>query len=50
MLLDGEHKLKKLLENSNVFYVDIEDEEALMNVNTPEDYEKALALSKDKHL
>jgi len=50
MLLDGEHKLKKLLENSNVFYVDIEDEEALMNVNTPEDYEKALALSKDKLL
>jgi len=50
MLIDGEHKLKNLLEKSNVFYIDIEDEDALINVNTPEDYEKALALSKDKLL
>ncbi len=48
MLLDDDHKLGKLLKKSNVYYVDIEDEDALLNLNTPEDYEKALALSKDR--
>jgi len=48
MLLDGEHKLTKLLEKSNVFYLDIEDEEALLNLNTPQEYKKALEISKDR--
>lgn len=44
MLKEGDHKLTKLLENSNVYYVDIEDEDALLNMNTPEDYQKALKI------
>ena len=48
MLLDGNHKLTKLLEVSNVFYIDIEDEYALLNLNSPSDYEKALKISKDR--
>lgn len=42
MAENGEHKLSRLLENSKVFYVDIEDEEALLNLNTPLEYQKAL--------
>ncbi len=41
MLIEGEHKLTKLLEKSNVFYIDIEDEDALMNLNTPQEYQRA---------
>ena len=48
MLIEGEHKLTKLLENSNVFYVDVEDEDALLNLNTPEDYQRALALMDER--
>jgi molybdopterin-guanine dinucleotide biosynthesis protein A len=48
MLIKGEHKLTKLLENSNVFYIDIQDEDALLNLNTPEDYQRALALVDDR--
>ncbi len=46
MLNDGDHKLGKLLEASNVYYIDIEDEDALMNINTPEEYQKALQRTK----
>ena len=49
MLHEGEHKLTKLLQNSSVFYLDIEDEDALLNMNTPDDYEKALRIQ-DEHL
>lgn len=42
MLLDDDHKLMKLLERSNVFYLDIEDENALLNLNTPDEYQRAL--------
>jgi len=42
MIREDNHKLGKLLKNSNVFYVDIEDEDLLMNVNTPDEYQKAL--------
>jgi molybdopterin-guanine dinucleotide biosynthesis protein A len=48
MLIEGEHKLTKLLENSNVFYIDIKDEDALLNLNTPEDYQRALALMDER--
>ena len=48
MLHEGEHKLTKLLQNSSVFYLDIEDENALLNMNTPDDYEKALRIQ-DEH-
>ncbi len=42
MVEEGDHKLTKLLENSNVFYIDIEDEDALLNMNTPQEYQKGL--------
>lgn len=47
MLLEGEHKLSKLLEKSNVYYIDIEDENALLNLNTPDEYEKALHIMQE---
>ena len=43
MLLEDNHKLVKLLEESNVFYIDIDDEDLLMNINTPQEYQDALA-------
>lgn len=43
MAENGEHRLMQLLEKSNVFYVDIEDEDTLLNLNTPQEYQKALA-------
>ena len=42
MLLEDNHKLGQLLKNSKVHYIEIEDEELLMNVNTPQEYQKAL--------
>ena len=42
MIQEDNHKLGQLLKNSNVLYIDIEDEELLMNVNTPDEYQKAL--------
>ncbi len=43
MMQEDNHKLGKLLKNSRVCYVDVEDEDLLMNVNTPDEYHKALA-------
>lgn len=48
MLSEGEHKLGKLLERSNVYYVDIDDEDTLLNVNTPDEYQRALKIMQDK--
>lgn len=42
MIQEDNHKLGQLLKNANVLYIDIEDEELLMNVNTPDEYQKAL--------
>ncbi len=42
MIEEDDHKLGKLLQNSNVYYIDVEDEDALMNINTKEEYQKAL--------
>ena len=44
MMENSDHKLTKLLEKSNVFYVDIEDENLLLNLNTPQEYQKALKI------
>ncbi len=41
----GNHKLTNLLKDAKVLYVDIADEEALLNLNTPQEYEKALKLT-----
>jgi len=46
MMKKGEYKLMKLLESCNVHYEDIEDEESLLNLNTPEEYKRALKLLK----
>lgn len=43
MVQNDDHKLGKLLKKSKVHYLDIEDEDALMNINTKEEYQKALA-------
>lgn len=48
MLNKGDHKLSRLLEKARVHYIDIQDEEALLNMNTPEDYEKALKILEKK--
>lgn len=48
MLHEGDHKLSRLLEKSKVHYIDIDDEDPLLNMNTPEDYEKALKLLEHK--
>ena len=48
MLNEGDHKLSRLLENSNVLYIDTDDEDMLLNMNTPEEYEKALKILKGK--
>ena len=42
MIENDDHKLGKLLGKSNVYYIDIDDEDALMNINTQEEYQKAL--------
>jgi len=44
MIQDNDHKLGKLLSRSKVCYIDIEDEDALINMNTPQEYEKALSM------
>lgn len=38
------HKLGKLLKESNVLYIDFEDSYQFLNINKPEDYKKALTL------
>lgn len=48
MLHKGDHKLSRLLDNAKVHYIDIDDEEALLNMNTPEDYQKALKILEKK--
>ena len=48
MASKGKHRLTRLLENSNVLYIDVEDEKLLSNLNTPAEYEKALTLLKKK--
>ncbi len=48
MLHEGDHKLSRLLKNVHVGYVDIDDEDALLNMNTPEDYKKALKILEEK--
>jgi molybdopterin-guanine dinucleotide biosynthesis protein A len=49
MLQEDDHKLGKLLKNAKVRYIDIDDEDALLNMNTPEDYDKALKILKEKN-
>jgi len=46
MIDNSDHKLMKLLKNSNVHYIDVEDEVLLSNLNTPEQYEEALSKAK----
>lgn len=48
MLEEGKHKLSDLLEDANVYYIDIDDEDALLNLNTPQEYERALQLLKER--
>jgi len=47
MLIDDDHKLGKLLKKSNVYYIDIEDEDALLNLNTPDEYKRAMEILKE---
>ncbi len=42
MIEDDDHRLGKLLGRSKVCYINIDDEDALMNINTKEEYQKAL--------
>ena len=42
MIQNDNHKLMGLLKRSNVYYVDIEDEDLFMNINTQDEYKKAL--------
>jgi len=42
MMQKDEHKLRKLLDDCNVCYVEVENEYLLSNLNTPKDYKKAL--------
>lgn len=44
MMENKEYKLMDLLDKSNVFYVDVEDDNLLLNLNTPQEYQKALKL------
>jgi len=46
MMKKKNYKIKNLLERSNVFYVDVQDEDLLLNLNTPDDYQKGLKLNK----
>lgn len=49
MLQEDNHKLGQLLKNAKVHYIEIEDEELLMNVNTPDEYQKALKTLEGKN-
>lgn len=42
MMKNKDYKLTKLLDKSNVCYVDVEDDDLLLNLNTPQEYQKAL--------
>jgi molybdopterin-guanine dinucleotide biosynthesis protein A len=44
MLKDNNHKLGFLLKSSNTTFVDFENDEAFLNLNSPDDYKKALTL------
>lgn len=44
MLKDDNHKLGFLLKNSNTTYVEFEDEKPFLNLNHPDEYQKAVAL------
>ena len=46
MLKEDNHKLGQMLKNAKVHYIDIEDEELLTNVNTQDEYQKALKILK----
>jgi molybdenum cofactor guanylyltransferase len=48
MLNEGDHKLSRLLENAYVHYIDIDKEDALLNMNTPEEYAKALKILQEE--
>lgn len=43
MIEDKDYKLGKLLKSARVHYIDVEDEQTLSNLNTPGQYQKALA-------
>ncbi|MEJ2467824.1 MAG: molybdenum cofactor guanylyltransferase MobA [Campylobacterales bacterium] len=50
MAATGDHKLGKLLQNSNVVYVDFENEEHFANLNHPHEYAAALKkMQKEKY-
>ncbi|HIC44869.1 MAG TPA: molybdenum cofactor guanylyltransferase MobA [Sulfurimonas sp.] len=42
MIEKKDYKLKRLLDEANVFYMDVEDEKLLSNLNTPQQYKEAL--------
>ena len=42
MLQDNEHKLTKLLRDSNTLFIEFEDENNFLNLNHKEEYQKAL--------
>lgn len=42
MIKEKDYKLSRLLDNAKVHYIDIKDEHLLSNLNTPQQYEKAL--------
>jgi len=44
MMEKKKYKLTDLLDKSNVFYVDVEDDDLLLNLNTPKEYQKALKI------
>jgi len=44
MLENDNHKLMYLLKNSNVYYLEVKEEECLLNLNTPDEYQQALRL------
>ncbi len=44
MLQEENHRMMQLLQSTKVKYVDIDDEDALLNLNTPQEYQQALNL------
>ena len=44
MLKNNNHKLGFLLKNSNTAFIDFEDEEPFLNLNTPDEYQQALGI------
>jgi len=48
MVEKGEHRLTKLLKKSNVCYIDVEDEDLLLNLNTPAQYKQALKVFNER--